>query len=174
MLIELMQWQHAPEHKAALLALVADRQAAVPDTSLGVAHPQSWSSDKRLFESVTTQPLEAWIRETLLRRTATTIRDVSAWANVLTAGQYIGPHAHEQSHLGGPNAYAGVYYVQAGGPGGVLSLHHPSGSKIRELQLVPREGMLVVFTADTLHEVTAHESAIARVSIAFNVRVEAR
>ena len=99
-----------------------------------------------------------------------------SWANRLEKGNWQSPHIH-------PNEYtiiSGVYYVRCpemDAPGGVLEFINPHpasvslGGQNATKQLVPKEGLVVMFPPYYMHFVHPITSAKARTIVAFDVRL---
>ena len=110
---------------------------------------------------------------------------VYAWANVARRANYHSLHSHPGS------CWSGVYYVDAGAPSsqdfpnsGVIDLHDPR--PFTEMTTVPGElygqkfpvrpeaGTMLIFPGFLYHFVHPHFGDRERISIAFNVRADAR
>jgi uncharacterized protein (TIGR02466 family) len=106
------------------------------------------------------------------------------WPNVSQRGEFHRPHRHNPiEHI-----VVGTYYVavppDGGGREGSLSLMDPRGSiggtsayrrfySEGEICLQPTPGYLVLFPPHVYHYVAPHTSAQARISISFNVTIDA-
>jgi uncharacterized protein (TIGR02466 family) len=101
-----------------------------------------------------------------------------AWANVLETGGYHTFHNHPQSHL------SGIYYVRTGVPdpnnsrSGTLCFYEPraGGAMMRtnylgfgeDYELIPSEGMMILFPSFLGHSVHPFTGQGKRITIAFN------
>ena len=101
---------------------------------------------------------------------------IHCWANRLEKGNWQSPHMH-------PNEYtiiSGVYYVRCPEmplPGGVLEFINPHpasvslGGQEATRQLIPKEGLLVMFPPYYMHFVHPTSSDAARTIVSFDVRL---
>lgn len=102
----------------------------------------------------------------------------NGWANVNRRGDWNATHNHRLSH------WSGTHYLQVPPNSGRIAFVDPrvnismldTGSELLDLfppvthEIVPVEGMTVIFPSWLLHQVTTHESDDARISVAFNFR----
>lgn len=108
----------------------------------------------------------------------------SLWPNINRRGEYHRPHRHNAIE----HAVVGTYYVQvppnATQEDGTLTLLDPrntvgGSNRYRRLhgecdvRLAPRPGYLVLFPPHVMHYVTPHASDVPRISISFNVGIDA-
>jgi hypothetical protein len=134
-----------------------------PDSRLGVG--TGWSGQKTLFDD----PLAKHLHQALLAKIPSEGGpwEISAWGNIMKSGDQVSLHHHRQSHLGGENVWAGVFYVHVPVDSGPLMVY----KKHLEWEVIqPASNTLVMFLANTLHEVPRCTFSGERVSVAFNVR----
>jgi uncharacterized protein (TIGR02466 family) len=172
-----LEFPEASELRAEILAL----EQRLPTFSRG--EKTSWQSDDRLFERVRSGDALGSMLSRALAKALPEVRfqDVmlSAWANVLRAGDYFTPHTHSES------AWSGTYYLDAGesdAGSGVLMVRDPRAgagmvtTPINEFdsactfELPPHTGLFVVFPSWLTHWVTPYRGTAPRISIAFNAR----
>jgi len=104
----------------------------------------------------------------------------AAWANIHRRGGANKPHIHVRNNT----TWAGVYYVDAGGPadepsGGCTKFQDRSGIpkevirdpdlKAHEFTVVPRPGLMVIFPGSISHYVEPNQGDDERITIAFNL-----
>ena len=101
---------------------------------------------------------------------------IHCWANRLEKGQWQSPHMH-------PNEYtiiSGVYYVRCPemqSPGGVLEFINPHpasvslGGQDATRQMIPKEGLIIMFPPYYMHFVHPITSTDARTVVSFDVRL---
>jgi len=104
---------------------------------------------------------------------------INMWANILYPGGHHNNHTHPNSH------FSGVYYVKANNQSGNLLISDPrQGPQIiknirkegylvhkhlwETIDLIPKEGMLVLFPSWLPHSVDINNSNNNRISISFN------
>ena len=100
-----------------------------------------------------------------------TNRDSSYWTNVNEVGSSNVIHSHK------PDAWSGIYYVQAEGtgnlmftnPANILSDCNHTSPFTRKVGLEPRDGMLVIWPGWVPHEVEENKSAQQRINLAWGV-----
>lgn len=90
---------------------------------------------------------------------------IGFWFNEMHAGHITLPHRHDEDD----ELLSAVYYVRVPKGSGDLVLTGSTETKI----ITPREGMLVYFSPDVLHEVTENRSKATRLSIGMNFGVRA-
>ena len=106
------------------------------------------------------------------------IQCVTAWINIMKAGEYNPTHFHHDCRLSSV-LYLKVpkelkkenadYVGRSVGPGGITFLYgEPRGYSITQYSLFPQEGDLLIFPANVRHEVTPFKSKGKRISIAAN------
>ena len=180
---------------AALRAVIEERRAGDPGVS--VSNVGGWhSADLMPWAGAAGQAVLDAARHVVGRMTAVEEGDalleadvdweVSAWANVSTAGAANRPHAH-------PGAFwSGVYWVDDGGIaadpslGGLLEFADPRGvlpsmaaprlrvavqdclSAGRGEVVTPEAGLMVLFPSWLVHAVTPYRGGGTRISVAFN------
>lgn len=154
-----------PAYLDALAAAVFAQAEATPHSSLSVG--TGWSGPKTLFANPAFDGLRALVDDIAQNATGESF-EWCAWANIMRRGDRVDWHAHERSHLGGPNVLAGVFYLTQPDARAGLFCYTDANGDIGWLS--PERGLLVVFTADTAHKVTRHDSDAPRISIAFNGR----
>lgn len=136
------------------------------------------------------QRIQAMVQETVRR----TVKDPdsrhlegwqieAAWANVHRRGGENKPHIHVRNNT----TWAGIYYVDAGGPadnptGGRTRFQDRSGIPkeiirdpdlgIHEVTVVPKPGLMVIFPGAVSHYVEPNQGDDERVTIAFNLQHE--
>ncbi len=155
-----VRWPEAESYNHLLLQIVLKEQERDPTSRLGVSN--GWASAKNLFNIPETQPLVDFIKSNLAQACT-----VSGWGNILEATQYIEPHDHINSHLGGVNLFAGVYYIQVPK---VAVLSFERGKELSHETL--EAGDLVLFSSGQRHFVAPATGR--RVSIAFNAKLEVK
>lgn len=101
----------------------------------------------------------------LLSRPATDL-SIGFWFNEMRAGHITLPHRHDEDN----ELLSAVYYIRVPECSGDLVL---TAGRERKT-ITPREGMLVYFAPDVLHEVTENRSASTRLSIGMNFGVRTK
>ena len=161
----------AEAEKAAMKSWILERREQDPTSR--ITPSSGWSSAKDLFEEGPWTNLLKYIR--LLRNAdgyyieAQGVTQVDGWANIMTKGQRVLFHHHIQSHKGGENYAAGVYYVDAP-PGSAPIIFWPTGYTGPNLTQEIEDGLLVLFPAGLCHSVPDHKIKEDRISVAFNIR----
>jgi len=181
-------WPQSEAMNAELQRLIAELRASVP--GVGKSNVGGWHSPPDFIRGAA--PALAGLRERiravvvdltqLLMEPGDYGFGVDGWANVLSAGDYNGPHNH-------PNAtWSGVYYLTGTPPGGANAAvggkieffdPRPAAGMVyaadnmlqRRCLFAPRPGCMLVFPSWLQHMVHPHSGVGERVSIAFNVTV---
>ena len=83
------------------------------------------------------------------------------WFNLMQQGDVTLPHSHDDDD----ELLSGTYYLQVPSNSAALLIHHPPSTTTIE----PIEGQFVFFHPAVEHEVTQHHSAMARISLGFNL-----
>jgi len=83
------------------------------------------------------------------------------WFNAMQAGQRTSLHHHDEND----ELLSAAYYIHVPENSGNLVLH--AGD--RRVSIEPREGKLVMFAPDVLHEVTPHKGTGLRLAVGMNV-----
>ena len=83
------------------------------------------------------------------------------WINKAMPGEKTGIHDHSIRAI-----LSGVYYLSMPTDAGNI-VFHPKGAK--DVEIVPREGAVLLFPASLRHSVMENESDAERVSLAFNL-----
>ena len=83
------------------------------------------------------------------------------WFNAMEAGHRTLPHHHDEND----ELLSAVYYIRVPEDSGDLILHDEN----RKVCIHPREGKLVMFAPNVLHEVTSHLGSGLRLSVAINI-----
>ena len=83
------------------------------------------------------------------------------WFNAMEAGHRTLPHHHDEND----ELLSAVYYIRVPEDSGDLILHDEN----RKVCIRPREGKLVMFAPNVLHEVTSHLGSGLRLSVAINI-----
>lgn len=154
------QWGHAQREFSDLRLAVSKSHRANPTTKLSVG--TGWSGQKTLFDDSLTHALQHFITHFLPKHVA---YQLSAWANIMRIGDAITRHDHVRSHLGGHNEWAGIYYVLVSQRAALLTVHAEP-----DVVITPKEGKLVMLSADCEHSVEEQSEDTLRISIAFNVK----
>lgn len=84
------------------------------------------------------------------------------WFNVMSPGDQTTVHCHDDLD----EILSGVYYIRVPARSGNLVLHME-----KQIEIVPEEGMLVLFSPSLNHHVSINNSTDVRVSIGFNVTI---
>ena len=148
-----------------------------------------FNSKYNLAKSVATEPLQKFIWDSVLeyflflgvaKEHIECLRLGVMWANVNSK------HSQHSAHIH-PNAYySGVYYVKAPKNSGKIIFTDPKNSirsfeltpsergkysdaVVRQIEVVPENGMLLLFPSWLLHEVRQQFIDDERISIAFNI-----
>jgi hypothetical protein len=144
---------HAP-----LVRMILSREASEP--GLNVTNVGGWHSSPNLLDNDDPAVSE------LVRRMRTDAHGVGAgskrlhgWANVMRDGAYHIAHRH------GDAVWSGVYYVDAGSGGGVITF----ARGLDAVQITPQSGLMLLFPGDLLHSVAAYSGRAPRVSVGFNL-----
>lgn len=87
------------------------------------------------------------------------------WFNLMQSGDVTLPHSHDDDD----ELLSGTYYLQVPSDSAALLIHHPQALTIIE----PVEGQYVFFHPAVEHEVTQHQAQMARISIGFNIGLDA-
>jgi len=111
------------------------------------------------------QPLLAAARQAACRflRHEQPALAVGFWFNEMLPGHRTLPHSHDEDD----ELASGVYYVSVPGNSGDLILSQ--GAAVT--RITPREGMLVLFAPQVVHEVSTNLSGATRLSIGMNFGV---
>ncbi len=178
---------------AELTALILADEAASPGISR--SNIGGWHSDESFFErpNAAVAKLRAYANAALktVLANVTSYGEVdrigvgfAAWANVMRRGGYNNVHNH------GDADWSGVYYVDPGDPpsqrhphSGIFEFIDPRGG-VERLRLSgddfapmwriePKAGLLILFPGGMRHAVHPYQGNAPRISIAFNIRVEA-
>jgi uncharacterized cupin superfamily protein len=96
----------------------------------------------------------------LLGVAADTLR-AGFWFNAMEAGHRTAPHHHDEND----ELLSAVYYIRVPEDSGDLILHDDG----RRVRIKPREGKLVMFAPNVMHEVTANSGSGLRLSVAMNI-----
>ena len=107
---------------------------------------------------------------------------MKAWANVNRTGSFNSAHVHPENH------WSGVFYVKTADfskdpirRAGNIELHDPRGpiqmlsnpsNQPDKVGIKPLEGDILIFPSWLFHSVNAFSIDTARISIAFNARIE--
>lgn len=83
------------------------------------------------------------------------------WFNLMQQGDVTLPHSHDDHD----ELLSGTYYLQVADGSAALLIHHPQALTT----IAPIEGQYVFFHPAVEHEVTQHNSPLARISIGFNL-----
>jgi hypothetical protein len=86
------------------------------------------------------------------------------WFNLMQQGDVTLPHSHDDDD----ELLSGTYYLQVPSGSAALLIHLPQATT----KIEPLEGQYVFFHPAVEHEVTQHNSAIARISLGFNLGLE--
>lgn len=167
----------AEAEKAAMKSWIQERREQDPTSR--ITPSSGWSSAKDLFEEGPWTRLLSFILGRIEYPAAMLVPrpgivqlpawDVSGWANIMTKGQRVLFHHHIQSHKGGENHAAGVYYVDAP-PGSAPIIFWPTGYTGPNLSEDIEDGLLLLFPAGLCHSVDDHPIKADRISVAFNIR----
>ncbi len=90
--------------------------------------------------------------------------DIGFWFNDMPPGSVTIPHTHDDDD----ELLSGVYYIKVPDNSGHLILSHNGQKK----NIAPKEGRLVLFKPDCLHEVTENKSMEQRLSIGINFGIK--
>ena len=90
------------------------------------------------------------------------MRDLKSgfWFNEMAPGHSTSLHSHEEDD----ELLSAVYYVSSAPDSGTLVLH----DRLARIEVVPRDGLLVLFPPNLAHEVTCNRADATRLSVAFN------
>ena len=180
---------NADELNRGLKEIILTEEANKPST--GRSNIGGWRSAPDLLDwpgdavaelgAIVRQAIEAMIKATVGPMGFDGHFKVSAWANLLRAGNYNTLHAHPES------AWSGVYYVDAGEPaaadelGGLLELRDPRPAVEmvpapgwpfgNPLRIQPETGLMVLFPSWLYHQVHPYRGQRPRIAIAFNAPV---
>ncbi len=147
-------------------------QTAPEDDFLQIKNPDV----RKLKDYIIFPSVEAYLLQALGADPLFVDFKIHCWANRLEKGQWQSPHMH-------PNEYtiiSGVYYVRCPkmqSPGGVLEFINPHpasvslGGQSATRQLIPEEGLLVMFPPYYMHFVHPITSTSARTIVSFDVRL---
>jgi len=181
-----------PDFDRDLLEHIAAREAA--ETSVGMSNVGGWHSGNDLLESE--NPAVVALRGRVWKAMKFMVSKagsgghvagrqmrISAWANVAREGSYNAVHNHT------PAVFSGVYYASTGDPApagsrdGLIEFIDPRpgahGGPLpthafhKQLIIDPEPGMLLVFPGWLLHYVHPYRGTTPRVSIAFNLWLDA-
>ncbi len=83
------------------------------------------------------------------------------WFNAMESGHITAPHHHDENG----ELLSACYYIRVPENSGDLLLHDGD----ERIRLEPKEGLLVMFKPEVMHEVTENYSHEMRLSIAFNL-----
>ena len=97
--------------------------------------------------------------------------DFNIWTNVNDKGAKNSLHTHT------PDAWAGIYYVQAEGtgnllfynPANVLQQCEPKSPFIKKMGIPPKDGMLILWPGWVPHEVEENTSDKQRINLAWGI-----
>jgi uncharacterized protein (TIGR02466 family) len=184
---------HRPPRSAAMDAVLAAQILAAAEKAPSTARSNigGWRSAPDLLDwpgdavaelgAIVRQAIEAMIKATAGPIGFDGYFKVSAWANLLRAGNYNTLHAHPES------AWSGVYFVDAGEPaaadelGGVLELRDPRPAVEmvpapgwpfgNPLRIQPETGLMVLFPSWLYHQVHPYLGQRPRIAVAFNAPV---
>jgi uncharacterized protein (TIGR02466 family) len=184
---------HRPARSPTMDAALAAQILAAADGSPSTARSNigGWRSAPDLldwpgsavaeFGAIVHQVIEAMIKATVGPLGFDGHFKVSAWANLLRAGNYNTLHAHPES------AWSGVYYVDAGEQAaadelsGLLELRDPRSAVEmvpapgwpfgNPLRIQPETGLMVLFPSWLYHQVHPYRGQRPRIAIAFNAPV---
>jgi uncharacterized protein (TIGR02466 family) len=171
---------------AAQILATAARSASTARSNIG-----GWRSAPDLLDwpgaavaelgTILRQAIEAMIKVTAGPSGFDGYFKVSAWANLLHAGNYNTLHAHPES------AWSGVYYVDAGERAaadelsGLLELRDPRPAVEmvpapgwpfgNPLRIQPETGLMVLFPSWLYHQVHPYRGQRPRIAVAFNAPV---
>jgi len=92
--------------------------------------------------------------------------NIVLWSNLSRPGDYNTVHDHPECQL------SGVYYVKLPkGDCGMLRFYDPlSPYNLPRVEVMSKEGALLIFRAPILHDVTRNNTKEDRISLSFNVR----
>ena len=148
---------------------------------------QTWQTDQRLHDLETFAPLVAFIETATngvldyLEVDHEGFEITGCWANVNPPGAPHSPHTHPNNYL------SGVYYVQTAAGADSISFYDPrpmtnvispnfkkpNGHNLTRLEVRVPPGRLVIFPAWFQHGVGANMSNQERVSISFDIMLNA-
>jgi uncharacterized protein (TIGR02466 family) len=165
------------------------------DTGQVRSNVGGWHSQDDLFKWALPEikELKEWAHSAVMRMISLAAKSqkfdtklgIAGWANVNGPGQFNAHHNHPDSH------WSGVYYVNVGDyesdplpkagnlqfydpRGSINMMQHPGKSIFgRTLHIQPKDGALILFPAWLFHSVNPFMSETQRISIAFNVKINA-
>ena len=184
-----------PDHESsavneALKAVILDRRDRIPSNTL--SNVGGWQSkpDFMKWKVPELEQFKKWINQAfdsiMSRELDTTDFKtryvVAGWANVNEYGDYNASHIHSNSH------WSGVYYVDIGKPipplvrnGAIEFLDprpaigvfdYPTFASSGKWTIQPEAGLMLLFPSWLRHTVLPYYGESARITVAFNLRVE--
>ncbi|MFT5372403.1 MAG: hypothetical protein ACI9R7_001948 [Lysobacterales bacterium] len=178
------------EVTAKIAEVILAKEAA--DPGIRRSNKGGWHSEDNLLDwpELEFADLEKTFRNVIHKMIAVTSQHkrfradilLKAWANVNRPGCFNSAHVHPE------NQWSGVFYVKTADfsedpihRAGYIELHDPRGpiqmlsnpsSQPDKVGIAPSEGGILVFPSWLFHSVNAFSIDVARISIAFNARIE--